>query len=347
MNIELLNTLGSVIANATPLVICSIGETITERAGVINLSLNGSLIACAMAGFITARVISFGADVDAIQMIASAEAGLAGGLLAAMLVGALIALIIALGSIELRLDQVTVGFILTLLMADLAQFLSQEYTRIPGPVVPKWPLPVLQDLPVLGPVFFQQNVLVYFSYALVIGVWFWLFRTRPGMAHRAIGERPEAAYARGTNVNRMRYVYVVLGGALVGIAGAAYSLHFKPGLANPPAMQGDGWIALAIVIFGGWHPFRVVLGAWLFAALRAVSSDIQKNGLVVLGQTIEFNFVLLNGLPWVMLIVTLLLVSSGAIERLLMILPRPVQRRMRTLLRSDPPRAIGTTFEVD
>ena len=331
MNEELLNTLGSVVANATPLVIASVGETITERAGVINLSLNGSLIATAMAGFVVAWLTN----------------SLVAGLLAAMLVGALIALIIALSSIELRLDQVTIGFILTLLAADLAQFLGQEYTRIPGPVVPRWAIPLLQDVPLLGPVFFQQNVLVYFSYALVIGVWFWLFRTRPGMAHRAIGERPEAAYARGTNVNRMRYVYVMLGGALVGLAGAAYSLHFKPGLSNPPAMQGDGWIALAIVIFGGWHPFRVVLGAWLFAGLRAVSSDIQKNGLSLLGQTLEFNFVLLNGLPWVMLIVTLLLVSSGAIERLLLILPRRFQRRMRAVLRSDPPRAIGTTFEVD
>jgi len=331
MNVELLNTLGSVVANATPLVIASIGETITERAGVINLSLNGSLIATAMAGFVVAWVTD----------------SLAAGMLAAMLVGAFIALIIALASIELRLDQVTIGFILTLLAADLAQFLGQEYTRIPGPVVSKWAIPLLQDLPLLGPVFFRQNVLVYFSYALVIGVWFWLFRTRPGMAHRAIGERPEAAWARGTNVNRLRYIYVVLGGALVGLAGAAYSLHFKPGLSNPPAMQGDGWIALAIVIFGGWHPFRVVLGAWLFAGLRAVSSDIQKNGLTLLGRTVEFNFVLLNGLPWLMLIVTLLLVSSGAIERLLMILPRRVQRRMRAVLRSDPPRAIGTTFEVD
>ena len=331
MNEELLNTLGSVVANATPLVIASVGETITERAGVINLSLNGSLIATAMAGFVVAWITN----------------SLVAGLLAAMLVGALIALIIALSSIELRLDQVTVGFILTLLAADLAQFLGQEYTRIPGPVVPKWSFPLLQDVPLLGQVFFQQNVLVYFSYALVIFVWFWLFRTRPGMAHRAIGERPEAAYARGTNVNRMRYVYVMLGGALVGLAGAAYSLHFKPGLSNPPAMQGDGWIALAIVIFGGWHPFRVVLGAWLFAGLRAVSSDIQKNGLSLLGQTFEFNFVLLNGLPWVMLIVTLLLVSSGAIERILLILPSRFQRRMRAVLRSDPPRAIGTTFEVD
>jgi simple sugar transport system permease protein len=112
-------------------------------------------------------------------------------------------------------------------------------------------------------------------------------------------------------------------------------------------MRGDGWIALAIVIFGGWHPFRVVLGAYLFAALRAISSDIQKNGLTIFGQAIEFNFVLLNGLPWVLLIVTLLLVSSGGIERLLRVMPRPVQRRMRSVLRSDPPKALGTTFEVD
>ena len=331
MNIEFLNTLGSVVANATPLVIASIGETITERAGVINLSLNGSLIATATAGFIVAWFTD----------------SLIAGMLAAILVGALIALVIALSSIELRLDQVTVGFVLTLLAADLARFLGQEYTRIPGPVVPKWEFPLLADLPLLGPVFFRQNVLVYFSYLLVFALWFWLFRTRPGMAHRAIGERPEAAYARGTNVNRMRYVYVALGGALVGLAGAAYSLHFKPGLSNPPAMQGDGWIALAVVIFGGWHPFRVVLGAWLFAALRAVSSDIQKNGLVLLGQTVEFNFILLNGLPWLMMIITLLLVSSGAIERLLLVLPRSLQRRTRAVLRSDPPRAIGTTFEVD
>jgi simple sugar transport system permease protein len=264
-----------------------------------------------------------------------------------MITGAIIALIIAVASIQLRQDQVAVGFVLTLLAADLAQFLGQDYTRIPGPQIPKWPLPVAEQIPIIGPVFFDHNVLVYFSYVLVIGVWFWMFRTRPGLAHRAIGERPEAAFSRGTNVNRLRLIYAIVGGALVGLAGAAYSLHFKPGLSNPPAMRGDGWIALAIVIFGGWHPFRVVLGAYLFAGLRAVSADIQRNGLILFGQPVEFNFILLNGLPWILLIVTLLLVSTGAIERLLLILPRPFQRRMRAFLRSDPPKAIGTRFEVD
>jgi simple sugar transport system permease protein len=261
------------------------------------------------------------------------------GLAAAMGVGAAIALLIAFANIELRQDQVAIGFVLTLLAANLAQFLGQDYTRIPGPQITRWPLPLLVDIPVIGPIFFNHNILVYFSYILVIGTWFWLFRTRPGLAHRSIGERPEAAYARGTNVNRMRYVYVMIGGAMVGLAGAAYSLHFKPGWAIPPAMRGDGWIALAIVIFGGWHPFRVVLGAYLFAALRSLTAAIQGN------PNIQIPLVLLNGLPWLLMVVTLVAVSSGAIERLLRVLPGPVQKRMRSFLRSDPPRALGTRFE--
>jgi ABC-type uncharacterized transport system permease subunit len=330
MNEELLSALNRIVANATPLVIASLGETITERAGVINLSLDGSIVLSALVGFVAALVSQ------------SAIVGIA----AAMICGGLIALIIAVASIELKQDQVAIGFVLTLLAADLAQFYGQDYARTPGPQIPQWSFPFLDQLPVVGPVFFDHNVLVYLSYALVFVVWFWLFRTRPGLAHRSIGERPEAAFARGTNVNRLRYVYTVLGGALVGLAGAAYSLHFKPGWAIPPSMRGDGWIALAIVIFGGWHPFRVVLGAYLFAALRAVSSDIQRNGLVLFGQTIEFNFILLNALPWVLLILTLLLVSSGSTERLLRTMPRPVQRRLRSFLRSDPPKALGTPFDT-
>ena len=178
-------------------------------------------------------------------------------------------------------------------------------------------------------------------------IWFWLFRTKGGLSLRAIGERPEAAYARGARVQRLRYWYTFLGGALVGLAGVAYSLNVKPGWSSPPAMQGDGWIALAIVIFGGWHPFRVVLGAWLFAALRAVSSNIQTNGLFIFGQEINFPFVLLNTLPWLLMILTLLIVSGGFTERLLQYMPRAVQHRMRAFLRSDPPKALGTRFEME
>lgn len=323
MTPELINTFNSIVASATPLVIASIGETITERAGVVNLSLNGSIILAAMVGFVVAL---------------AAESALV-GVLAAIVIGALIALLIAVADIELKQDQVAIGFVLTLLAADLAQFLGQNYTRVPGPQVLITPLPLLADIPVIGHIFFRQSVFVYISYALIFGVWFWLFYTRPGLAHRAVGERPEAAFARGTDVNRLRYIYTAAGGALVGLAGAAYSLSVRPGWSTPPSMSGDGWIALAIVIFGGWHPFRVVLGAYLFAGLRALASTIQRS------PDVNIPVVLLNGVPWVLMIITLLLVSSGSIERLLRVLPRPAQKWMRNILRSDPPAALGTRFE--
>ncbi len=325
MTPELINILNSVVANATPLVIAGLGETITERAGITNLSLDGSLALAAMFGFVATLVTG--------NPLA--------GLLIAMLVGALVALIIAVGDITLRQDQVAIGFVLTLLCADLAQFLGQDYTGSRSTPMPVVKIPGLSDVPVVGQIFFSHQAIVYFSYFLIFAVWFWLFHTRGGLAHRAIGERPAAAFARGTPVNRLRYLYTVLGGALVGLAGASYSMAIKPGWSNPPVMRGDGWIALAIVIFGGWHPFRVVLGAYLFAALRALASAIQRS------PDIQIPLVLLNGLPWILMITTLVLVSSGAIERLTRILPRPVQRWTRSFLRSDPPAALGTRFEPD
>jgi general nucleoside transport system permease protein len=325
MDQQLINTLSSIVANATPLVIASIGETLTERVGVTNLSLNGSMVFSAMIGFVAAY--SSGSAIV--------------GILVAMLAGLIFALIIAVADIELRQDQVAIGFVLTLLGADLAQFLGVSYSRIPGPQILSTPIPVLSGIPIIGEIFFNQSALVYISYILVIGSWYWMFRTRRGLALRAVGERPEAAFARGTNVNRLRYIYTMVGGALVGLAGASYSLSVKAGWSTPPSMDGDGWIALAIVIFGGWHPFRVVLGAYLFAGLRSLSSVIQRT------PGLNINVVLLNGVPWALMIITLLLVSSGAIERLLTVLPRPVQKWTRNFLRSDPPAAIGTRFESD
>jgi general nucleoside transport system permease protein len=322
MNETTLNLLAGIVRNATPLVIASIGETITERAGVTNLSLDGSIVLSAMTGFVVALLT------ESVWV----------GVLAAMAVGGIVALIIAVADIELKQDQVAIGFVLTLLCRDIAQFLGQSYTRMPGPRIGNTAVPLLADIPVLGAIFFNHDWTVYFSYVLVFGTWYWLFRTSPGMAHRAVGERPETAFARGTQVNRLRYFYTILGGALVGLAGAAYSLKLKPGWATPPNMLGDGWIALAIVIFGGWHPFRVVLGAYLFAGLRSMSSAIQRSD-------INFPVTLLNALPWLLMIFTLVLVSSGTVERLTRVLPRGMQQRMRAFLRSEPPAAIGTRFE--
>lgn len=327
MNDALINSLNSVVANATPLVIASIGETITERAGVTNLSLNGSILLAAMLGFAAAK------STDSVVV----------GIGVAMAVGALVALIVAIGSIELHQDQVAVGFVLTLLGADLARFLGQSYNNQAGPTIPYLPIPGLRDLPIAGKVLFDHNAFVYFSFALVILTWFWLFNTRPGLAHRAVGEHPHAAFARGTNVNLLRYVYTAIGGMLVGLAGAAYSMGVKAGWSATPPMDGDGWIALAIVIFGGWHPFRVILGAYLFAGLRATASAVQRS------PDIRIPLVLLNMLPWMLMIFTLMLVSSGGMDRLLNLLPRRYQRRLRfirAIMRSDPPKALGTRFEA-
>jgi simple sugar transport system permease protein len=321
MSDALINSMNSIVAATTPLVIASIGETITERAGIINLSLNGSILLAAMFGFAAAQTSN------------SVLLGIA----VAALIGAVVALIIAFSTIELRRDQVAIGFVLTILTADLATFLGKPYVNEPGPRIPKMAIPILEDIPVAGRVFFDHDLMVYFSFLLVILTWYWMFHTRHGLDLRAVGENPKAAFARGTKVNRQRYFYTILGGALVGIAGAAYSLSVKAGWQTNPAMNGDGWIALAIVIFGGWHPFRVILGAYLFAILRRVVADLQSS--------VNFPLVLLNTLPWILMIVTLMMVSSGTLERLTRLLPERFQRQFRNVLRSDPPAALGTRFE--
>lgn len=323
MNDALLNTLNSIIATATPLIIASMGETITERAGVINLSLNGSILLSAMLGF----------------AVASLTSSLWLGILVAMLIGATVALLVAIGSLALRQDQVAVGFVLTLLAADLAKFMGTDFQNIAGPSAREIAIPFFSKIPILGPIFFEHDGFVYFSFILLAVVWVFMFRSRPGLSLRAVGERPDAAFSRGVNVKLQRYGYTILGGALIGLAGAAYSMGIKAGWQASPAMDGDGWIALAIVIFGGWHPARVAFGAYLFAALRSLASVIQRN------PNIDIPIVLLNTLPWVLMIVTLALVSGGVIDRLLLMLPLRLQRRLRGILGSNPPEGLGQSFD--
>ena len=198
-------TLNSIIAAAAPLVIMTMGETITEKSGVVNLSLEGSLRLSAMTGFAVA--FWFGHALP--------------GFAAAAIVGALIAAIIATTSIRLKLNQIAVGFVLTLLAADLASFLGDSFVGERGPRVPALPIPFLSDIPFVGKVFFNHDLVVYGSFA-AIGLTWWLFyRTRPGLNLQGVGERPEGAFARGIKVNTLRFWYTVVGGAMVGIAGAA------------------------------------------------------------------------------------------------------------------------------
>ncbi len=189
---------------SAPLIIAVVGETITERSGIVNLSLDGTMLMAAMSSFMVALTFS----------------NVWIGFVAGAIVGMVFAAVVAFGSITLNKSQVAVGFVLTLLGDDLSAFLGQNFTRIPGPVVKHFGIPILEDIPIIGPIFFDQSVVVYFAFILVMVSWWYLNRTQPGLRLRSAGERPEAAFARGVGVNRVRYIYTIVGGALVGIAGA-------------------------------------------------------------------------------------------------------------------------------
>jgi len=320
--IQLIAVMASIVLQATPLIIAVCGEILTERSGVVNLSLDGTMLMAAMTSFI------IGLKTQNIWL------GFASG----AAVGAAFALIVAFGSIKLKQSQVAIGFVLTLLGDDLSAFLGQNYNRAPGGVkVPHFGIPVLKDIPVIGPILFNQDFLVYFAMVLIVLTWWWLNRTQPGLRLRGSGERPTAAFARGVNVNRTRYLYTVLGGALVGIAGAAYSLNVKVGWSDGH-IRGMGWIALAIVIFGGWSPIRGAFGALLFGATKALATVLQPTFPAV-------PAVVFNTIPWLLLIFVLLIMGSDYTERFIGLTPKSWQRPLRQILRISPPMALGTTFD--
>ena len=320
-NAQLIAVLASIVLQASPLIIAVCGEILTERSGVVNLSLDGSMLMSAMTGFVV------GMKTDNVWL----------GFAAAALVGMIFAAIVAFGSIRLNQSQVAIGFVLTLLGDDLSAFVGQNYTRMRGVIVPHYGIPVLKDIPVIGKIFFDQDIVVYFAMVLIAATWWWLNRTQPGLKLRGSGERPQAAFARGVDVNRQRYIYTLLGGALVGIAGAAYSLNVKIGWSDGH-IRGMGWIALAIVIFGGWSPIRGAFGAILFGATKALATVLQR-------AFPEVSVVAFNSLPWLLMIFVLLAVGSDYTERFINAMPQGWQRPLRRILRVSPPMALGTPFQ--
>ena len=307
-------TLASIIAAAAPLVYAAVGETITERAGLVNLSLDGSILLSAMTGFAIA--------------LTTGSVGL--GFAGAAAASATVALLVAWSGIRLRLNQVAVGFILTLLAAALASYLGEGFVHQPGPSVAPRPVPGLSELPIVGRALFGQNFSVYGSLLLIAAAAWFLARSRPGLELRAVGERPEAAHARGIDVDRYRYLAAAVGGALVGVAGAAFSLDQKLGWSDGHT-AGFGWIALAIVIFGGWQPVRVALGCYLFGALQIVALRLQSQ-LPGLAQ-------ILPSLPFPLMIFALVVVNSKALRRLLGGFPR-----VSRWLLPEAPAGLGRNF---
>jgi ABC-type uncharacterized transport system permease subunit len=324
---QVIITLAAVLAGAAPMIFATMGATLGERTGVVNLSLDGTILLGAMCGFAVALrtdnvVLGFGA---------------------AALVGALMALILCYLSLTLGQSQTAVGFVLALLGTELSSFFGAPYVRVPGPAVPAMPLPGFAQIPILGPLLFNHDPAIYASFLLVPLTWWLLFRTRLGLTLRALGERPQAAYARGVPVTRTRYLATIAGGALVGIAGAVYSLDLKQGWSYRHTF-GAGWIALAIVIFGGWRPWRVALGCYLFAALEILALRSQSALPGVPTQVFQVA-------PFALMILVLALVNllgSPAVTRRIAGLPprlrRPIQRLVGELAAA-PPAALGQPFE--
>jgi general nucleoside transport system permease protein len=277
----------AVLFAAAPLTLAALGETISERAGVINLSLDGTMLFAAMAAFAVAR----GTGDPWLGLAAGAGAGLA------------VAGVLALLGLVLGASELAVGFILTLFCRELAYFMGHGLARQPGPDLGILTIPGLDAVPILGPAVFRQSPVVLLSLAAVAGIWFFLMRTRPGLVLRAVGESPVAAVARGLPARRVQVLACLAGGALTGLAGACYSLSVKPGWGHPQGCEGAGWIALAIVIFGGWKPVRVALGAFFFAA-------IQVAGILLQDVLPGLSGTLFQIAPFPVMIITLLVVNA-------------------------------------
>ena len=317
--------LASVLATAAPLIIAALGETLTEKVGVINLSLDGSMLLSAMVGF----------------MVSYETGSLVMGFVAAAGVGAVIALLVGVFGIYLGLLQVAVGFALTLMCRDLAYFLGNPYSRLQGPQMVSMKIPFLSDIPFIGPVLFQQPLVVYLSLLLIVVGWWYFFRTNRGLELRAVGENPEAAYTRGIDPRRKQLLYTAIGGALIGFAGAAYSLGIKPGWGRPQGIEGLGWIALAIVIFGGWHPVKVALGATLFAFLQVIGITLQGLWPSVPAQVFQVA-------PFPLMIFTLVIVNLLQRESIQdWVAAHPTLQTVIRQLQGAPPRALGRSYRPD
>jgi simple sugar transport system permease protein len=276
----------------TSLLYATIGEIYTERSGILNLGVEGMMMVGAVSAF--AAAYHTGSLMLALAM--------------ALVAGSVMASVHAFLSISLRANQVVSGLTLTLFGTGLASFLGQRLgpggTRLVGLVGPslaRLPIPLLSDLPVLGPALFDQDILTYALYGLVPLAWWYLYKTRPGLYMRSVGENPQTADAMGIRVGVNRYLYTMLGGALAGLGGAHLSLAYTKGWTEN-ITGGRGWIAVALVIFAMWDPLRAVIGAALFGGINAVQFRMQAAGTTI-------PAALLNMLPYIATIVVLVVIT--------------------------------------
>jgi simple sugar transport system permease protein len=304
-NSLLIVVIASGIAYGTPLLFAALGELLTERSGVLNLGVEGMMLVGAVMGFWTVQRVHG----DALVALSAAIA-------VSALAGALMAAIHAFLVITLRASQIVSGLALTIFAgaAGLSSYLGADLNLADSPANHTFhaifPTSV-QNWPVVGPILFSQNLLVYFSWLCVLAVSLYLGKTRLGLNLRAVGESPAAADAMGIDVIRYRYAHTLVGGAFAGVAGATFTLAITPQWVSG-ITGGAGWIAIALVIFAFWRPELCLVGAYFFGALQALAPELQARQ-IELGPTELWT----TALPYVMTIVVLVLASaSGARRRL-------------------------------
>ncbi len=293
------------IASGTVLLFATLGAIFNERAGVMNLGVEGMMLIGAMAAFSTT--------------VSTGNGWL--GLLVAMFASALLALLHGVVTIHFQADQVVSGLALTFLGTGLSLVLGEGLSKAGAiNLLPRFSIPGLAAIPWVGPIFFDdQSVMVYVGYVMLPLAWYYINFTRPGLHLRAVGENPTAADAMGIPVYALRYGYVVLGGALAGLAGGTISLAVSPGWFSELTTSGQGWIAVGLVIFAQWDPWRAAFGSYAFGALRRLILDIQAPQLL-LGFNNPFYFnpyygFFLAMLPYAFTIVVLVLGSRQAIRQ--------------------------------
>jgi simple sugar transport system permease protein len=301
----IVNVLASMIRISTPILIAALGELVTERAGIMNLGVEGTMLMGAFTGFLVTY------NTDSVLL----------GTLAAIGIGALMSLIMAFMASTLKVDQTVTGLALNMLGAGVSLFWYRlGFEDLGTATIPTIEtskvvkIPLLSDIPLLGEILFSHQLLTYLALILVPAVWFFLYRTKYGLRIRGCGENPLAVDLRGVNVTWLQYVATIFGGMMAGLGGSFVTLgttvRFLPGITG-----GRGWLAIVIVIAGNWRPWRILVATLIFALLDAIQLQIQGVG-------VQIPFQILLALPYVIAILAL----------------------MGGRARSKPPRHLGETY---
>ncbi len=279
--------IASLMVASVPIMLAAIGELVAEKAGVLNLGVEGMMIMGAVCGFIAA--------VESGSPVVGFAGGIAGAVLLSLIFGVLTQVLLA--------NQVACGLALTLFGLGLSSLLGQGYVGIKPPATGAVPFGPLAEIPVVGVILFEHDWVVYLSVAMIAGVWVVLRSTRAGLILRAVGENHEAAHALGYKVVRIRILAIMFGGGMAGMGGAYISLVRVPQWTDG-ITAGAGWIALAIVVFASWKPWRVLIGAYLFGGITVLQLNLQAAGVPI---PVEY----LSMSPYLITILVLVIMSSG------------------------------------